>query len=96
MKTYYVYLLASKRNGTIYCGVTDDLLGRTWQHKNDLVDGFTKRYKVHDLVYYEVTNSIESALNREKQIKSWKRQSKVDLIRQTNPLWRDLYEELTK
>jgi putative endonuclease len=95
MENYYVYLLASKKNGTIYCGATHDLLGRVWQHKNDLVDGFTKTYGVHTLVYYQVAESKEAASNREKQLKAWKRQWKVDLIQPTNPTWRDLYDELT-
>ena len=96
VKTYCVYILANKRGGTLYCGATSDLLGRVWQHKNDLVDGFTKTYGVHTLVYYEATNSREAAFNREKQIKKWKRQWKINLIQQTNPLWRDLYDELTQ
>ena len=94
IKTYYIYILASKRNGTLYCGVTNDLLRRVYEHKNDLVDGFTKRYKVHSLVWYEECNSVESALEREKDIKRWYRRWKLDLIEKTNPLWDDLYENL--
>ena len=94
MKTYYVYILASKRNGTLYCGVTNDLIRRVYEHKNDLVDGFTKKYKVHKLVYYEECGSIESAIEREKDIKRWYRRWKLELIEGTNPLWDDLYEKL--
>jgi putative endonuclease len=95
-KYYYVYILASKPYGTLYTGVSSDLLGRTWQHKNDLVESFTKRYRVHRLVYYEQTESIESAINREKQIKKWRRRWKLDLIEKMNPDWKDLYDEITK
>ena len=89
-----VYLLASKRNGTLYVGVTSDLLGRIWQHKNDLAEGFTKRYGVHMLVWFEIHETMESAIAREKAIKEWKRQWKLKLIESSNPEWRDLYEEL--
>ncbi|OGE75719.1 MAG: hypothetical protein A3C85_04640 [Candidatus Doudnabacteria bacterium RIFCSPHIGHO2_02_FULL_48_21] len=94
MKSYYVYILASKRNGTLYTGVTDNLIKRIWQHKNDLAEGFTKKYKVHMLVYYEDTPDVMSAITREKQLKAWKRQWKIDLIEKNNPGWRDLYSEL--
>ncbi|MDO8578269.1 MAG: GIY-YIG nuclease family protein [Dehalococcoidales bacterium] len=96
MKTYYVYILASKRNGTLYCGVTNDLIRRVSQHKSDLIEGFTKKYKVHKLVWWEDCGSVESALNREKQIKEWHRQWKLELIEERNPSWNDLYEELVK
>ena len=89
-----VYLLASKRNGTLYVGVTSDLIKRVWQHKNDLVEGFTKRYGVHILVWFEPHETMESAIAREKAIKEWKRQWKLKLIEGSNPEWRDLYEEL--
>jgi putative endonuclease len=95
-KYYYVYILASKPYGTLYTGVSSNLLGRTWQHKNDLVESFTKRYRVHRLVWYEQTESIESAINREKQIKKWRRRWKLDLIEKMNPDWKDLYGEITK
>jgi putative endonuclease len=95
-KYYYVYILASKPYGTLYTGVSSDLLGRTWQHKNDCVDSFTKRYRVHRLVYYEQTESIESAIDREKQIKKWRRRWKLDLIEKMNPDWKDLYDEITQ
>lgn len=94
MKSYYVYILASKRNGTLYIGVTDHLVKRVWQHKNNLVEGFTKRYKVHMLVYYEDTPDIMSAIAREKQLKAWKRQWKLELIEKNNTDWHDLYNEL--
>ncbi len=90
----YVYLLASKRNGTWYVGLTSDLVKRVWQHKNDVVAGFTKRYGVHQLVWFEGHESMESALAREKAIKEWKRQWKLKLIEAVNPEWRDLYEDL--
>jgi putative endonuclease len=89
-----VYLLASKRNGTLYAGVTSDLIKRIWQHKNNLVEGFTKRYGVHILVWFELHETMEAAIGREKAIKEWKRQWKLKLIEASNPEWRDLYEEL--
>jgi putative endonuclease len=94
MKRACVYLLASKRNGTLYIGVTSNLVQRVWQHKNDLVQGFTKRYRVHTLVWYEQCDSMEAAIAREKAIKEWKRTWKIDLIEKTNPQWRDLYENI--
>ncbi|MGA7980779.1 MAG: GIY-YIG nuclease family protein [Chromatiaceae bacterium] len=89
-----VYLLASRRNGTLYCGVTSDLPKRVWQHKNDLIDGFTKRYRVHALVWYEAHETMESAIRREKAIKNWSRQRKLLLIESVNPMWMDLDAEL--
>ena len=89
-----MYLLASKRNGTLYVGVTSDLIQRVWQHKNDLIDGFTKRYRVHTLVWYEQCESMQTAIAREKAIKEWKRTWKIRLIETTNPQWRDLYEDI--
>jgi putative endonuclease len=86
-----VYILASKRNGTLYIGVTSDLVKRVWQHKNNMVEGFTKRYGVHQLVSYEVHESIESAIEREKKLKEWKRKWKLELIESTNSNWKDLY-----
>jgi putative endonuclease len=94
MKQPCVYLLASRRNGTLYVGVTSDLVQRIWQHKNDLVEGFTRRYEVHTLVWYEVCPSMEAAIAHEKAIKEWKRAWKIQLIESANPEWRDLYEEL--
>jgi putative endonuclease len=91
---FYVYLLASKRNGTLYVGVTSDLIRRVYEHKNNLVHGFTSKYNVHRLVYYETTGDINSAITREKQIKKWKRGWKIELIEKSNPEWKDLYLEL--
>jgi len=89
-KTYYVYILANKRNGTLYIGVTNDLLRRLYEHKNGLVEGFTKLYNVHHLVYYESVNDINAALQREKQLKRWNRKWKIELIEKENPHWCDL------
>ncbi len=94
MKTYYVYILASKRNGTLYVGVTNDLIRRVYEHKHDLIGGFTAKYKVHTLVYYEHTSDIRSAIEREKRLKKWRREWKIKLIESMNPQWHDLYEEL--
>jgi putative endonuclease len=91
---YYVYLLASKRNGTLYLGVTSNLIKRVYEHKNNLVSGFTQKYKIHNLVYYKTTDDINSAITREKQLKKWKRAWKIELIEKNNPGWRDLYLEL--
>ena len=87
-----VYILASKRNGTLYIGVTSDLIKRTWEHTNDSGEGFTKRYRVHRLVYYELHEDMESAIRREKQMKKWNRGWKLELIEKQNPDWRDLWE----
>lgn len=89
-----VYILASKRNGTLYIGVTSDLVKRVWEHKNNLVDGFTKKYGVHQLMYFEMHEDMESAIQREKQLKKWNRDWKIDLIEKDNPEWADLYESL--
>ncbi|HNU65724.1 MAG TPA: GIY-YIG nuclease family protein, partial [Methylotenera sp.] len=89
-----VYLLASRKNGTLYTGVTSDLIKRVWQHKNDVVDGFSKKYNIHLLVWYEVHDEIGSAIVREKQIKEWKRLWKLELIEKSNPTWKDLYSEI--
>ena len=86
-----VYILASKQNGTLYTGVTSSLLKRVWEHKNNLVDGFTKKYDVHTLVWYELHETMESAIQREKRIKSWKRDWKIREIEKNNPHWQDLY-----
>lgn len=94
MKQPCVYILASARNGTLYTGVTSDLLKRVWEHKNDLVEGFTKRYSVHTLVWFEAHAEMEPAIAREKIIKGWKRRWKLDLIESSNPNWRDLYLDL--
>ena len=89
-----VYILASGRNGTLYTGVTSNLTTRIWQHRNDVVEGFTHRHHVHRLVWYELHDSMESAITREKAIKKWMRAWKLELIEKTNPYWRDLYPEL--
>ena len=97
MKLPCVYILASKRNGTLYLGVTSNLVQRIWQHKNDFVEGFTKRYGVHTLVWFEPHESMESAIAREKAIKEWSPDEsgwKVELIEKGNPTWRDLYDEI--
>ena len=94
MKNFYVYILCSKRNGTLYIGITSDLIKRLYEHKNDLVNGFTKKYNVHRLVWYEIHESAESAITREKQIKKWKRAWKIKMIEQSNPEWNDLYETI--
>jgi putative endonuclease len=90
----FVYMMASSRNGTLYVGVTSDLVKRVFQHKNDVADGFTKKYRVHDLVWFESTPSIEEAVRKEKQIKDWKRAWKIALIEKENPQWRDLYADI--
>jgi putative endonuclease len=94
MKKPAVYILASKRNGTLYTGVTSDLIKRIWEHKNDLVEGFTKKYGVHNLVFFELHDHMISAITREKQIKKWNRQWKFRLIEEHNPEWKDLYQGL--
>jgi putative endonuclease len=93
MNQYYVYILASRKNGTLYIGVTNDLLKRVYDHKNNLIEGFTKKYNVHNLVYHEQHNDIGKAITREKQMKKWKRQWKIELIEETNPNWKDLYPD---
>jgi putative endonuclease len=94
MKNYFVYILASKRHGTLYIGVTNNLARRIFEHKNKLVPGFTKQYNVNKLVYFEEYNDINQALLREKQLKKWYRQWKINLIEDFNPEWKDLYDEL--
>ena len=90
-----VYILASKRNGTLYIGVTSDLQKRVSEHRNDLVDGFTKRYGVHRLVYYELHQNMATAIGREKQMKKWDRAWKLELIEKQNPEWADLWDSIT-
>ncbi len=89
-----VYVLASKRNGTLYVGVTSDLIKRVWEHKNNVVKGFTERYSVHQLVWYELHETMESAIWKEKMLKNWKRVWKLELIEKRNPNWQDLYETI--
>ncbi|MCF6204308.1 MAG: GIY-YIG nuclease family protein [Methylococcaceae bacterium] len=93
-KQPYVYILASKKNGTLYIGVTSNLIQRIWQHKNTQVEGFTKKYNVHILVYYEHHEIMQSAITREKQMKKWKRDWKIKLIEKDNPQWLDLWLEI--
>ena len=95
-KQFYVYILANKRNGTIYLGVTSDLVKRVWEHKSGWVEGFTKKYGVKMLVYYEIHESAETAIKREKQIKKWRRTWKLKLIEEKNSQWRDLYLDICK
>jgi putative endonuclease len=94
MKEYYVYMICSKRNGTLYTGVTSDLIKRVYEHKNKLADGFSKKYDVHRLVWYESHETVEEAIVREKQIKKWNRRWKLKLIERDNPEWNDLYETI--
>ena len=94
MKQPCVYILASDRNGTLYVGVTSNLIQRVWQHKNDQLEGFTKKYGVHSLVFYEPHSTMESAIGREKAIKEWRRAWKLKMIETANPQWRDLYDEI--
>lgn len=91
---YWVYILASRRNGTLYTGVTRDIVRRVCEHKSDAFPGFTKRYGVHRLVWYESTTYLHAAITREKRIKAWKRRWKLELIEKTNPEWDDLYDKL--
>jgi len=90
---YYVYILASRKKGTLYTGVTSNLFKRAFEHKNNVVEGFTKRYGVYKLVYFERFRDVNSAITREKRIKAWKRQWKTDLIESCNPDWEDLYKD---
>ncbi|MDA1014012.1 MAG: GIY-YIG nuclease family protein [Planctomycetota bacterium] len=94
MKEPAVYILASQRNGTLYIGVTSDLVQRIWQHKNNVVEGFTKEYGVHMLVWYELHEDMESAIIREKRLKKWNRAWKLRLIEEMNPNWNDLYDSI--
>ena len=94
MKQPAVYLLASKKHGTLYIGVTSNLVARTWQHRQHVVDGFTKRYNVDKLVWYELHGCMEAAILREKQLKKWNREWKLRLVEEVNPEWRDLWEEI--
>ena len=91
-KQFHIYILTSKRNGTLYTGVTSNLPQRIWQHKNDQIDGFCKKYNVKQLVYFEEHNTAEIAITREKQIKKWNRAWKLKLIEENNPQWKDLYD----
>ncbi len=92
-KTYYVYILSNKRNGTLYIGVTGNLEKRIYEHRNNLIEGFTSKYSVHHLVYYEQTNDVYSAIQREKQLKKWNRRWKLECIEKVNPDWKDLSDD---
>ncbi len=94
MKQPAVYILASRRNGTLYIGVTSNLVQRIWQHKNDLIEGFTRQYQVHTLVYFEMHSDMLAAITREKQFKKWNRDWKIQLIEKDNPDWRDLWDDM--
>ena len=96
MKESYVYILASKYNGTLYIGLTSDLVRRVWEHKNKCVSGFTSKYNVILLVYYEIFGDIQLAAARERRLKEWQRKWKIDLIQTMNPEWRDLYHEIVQ
>ncbi|MCC6448318.1 MAG: GIY-YIG nuclease family protein [Chitinophagaceae bacterium] len=95
MKNYYVYIMTNKPNGTLYIGVTNDLVRRSYEHRNSLVDGFTKKYKLKMLVYFEVFDRVEEAILREKRLKKWNRQWKINMIEKDNPSWIDLYDQIT-
>ena len=96
MKNYYIYILASKKNGTLYIGMTNDLVRRIFEHKSGSIEGFTKKYSVDKLVYLESTTDVNEAIAREKRLKKWKRQWKIDLIENSNPDWRDLSEDFIR
>lgn len=96
MKQYYIYILASRKNGTLYIGITNNLLMRVYEHKNNIIGGFTKKYHVHNLVYYEETNDAYAAITRERQMKKWNRAWKIELIEKNNPGWKDLYDGLLR
>ena len=91
----YIYFMSNRYNKVLYVGITSNLIKKAWEHKNKVVDGFTKRYNLNKLVYYEIYDDIETAINREKQIKSWPRKRKIELIHSLNPHWDDLYEKLS-
>ncbi len=96
MKHYYIYIVASRRNGTLYVGVTSDLIKRIWQHKNKTIKGFTTKYGVEKLVYFEQCGDIDVAIRREKRLKEWPRKWKLNLIEQNNPKWVDLYDDIIR
>jgi len=93
-KCYYVYILANKKNGTTYVGITSDLVGRIWEHKNKVNHGFSSKYNIDKLVYYEIFNDVNEAIDREKKLKLWKRKWKIELIEKNNPIWEDLFDKL--
>ena len=96
MKEYYVYILASQKNGTLYVGVTSDLAKRVYEHKQNLVDGFSKKYNVHDLVYHECYSEVAEAILKEKQIKKWNRKWKIRLIEENDSGWNDLCDKIVQ
>ncbi|NTU46928.1 GIY-YIG nuclease family protein [Candidatus Roizmanbacteria bacterium] len=96
LKPAYIYIVSNTINGTVYIGVTSNLIKRIWEHKNNVVKGFTQQYALHNLVYFEMFTDISQAIAREKQLKHWNRLWKLKLINEANPQWRDLYEEITK
>ena len=93
---YYVYVMTNQPRGTLYTGVTNNLVGRVWQHKNEVIDGFTKRYRLHRLVYFEYTEDVREAIRREKRLKRWNRSWKIAMIEKVNPEWRDLYTDISE
>ena len=95
-RNYFVYILASKRNGTLYVGITNDVIRRVDEHKRDMIAGFTKKYAVHTLVFYETFENPTDAIAYEKRLKRWRREWKVKLIEDRNPTWRDLFADFTK
>jgi putative endonuclease len=94
MKNYYVYIVTNKPRGTLYIGMTNNLVRRVYEHRDGLIDGFTRKYNLKRLVYFEVFNRVEDAIHREKRLKKWNRQWKIELIEGVNPEWIDLYEQL--
>ena len=94
MQRYFVYMMASRKNGTLYVGVTSNLKRRVYEHRNEIIDGFTKEYGVHRLVYFEEHNNINQAIKREKQLKKWRRVWKIELIEKQNNNWNDLYQKI--
>ena len=94
MKNYYVYMMSNKKAGVIYIGITSDLIRRTYEHKNKVVEGFSKKYNLNMLVYYEVYDEVVYAIKREKRLKKYRREAKIELIEKDNPCWNDLYKEI--
>ena len=94
MKKGFVYIMSNKQDGVLYIGVTSDIVKRVYEHKNGFVDGFTKQYHLKNLVYYEIYDDIEEAIKREKQLKNWHREWKIELVNKQNPHWKDLYESI--
>ena len=95
MEYFYIYIMSNKTNTVLYIGVTNNIIRRAYEHKEKIVDGFTKKYNAEKLVYYEIYNNSQDAIAREKQLKKWRREKKLDLIKQLNPTLNDLYDEIT-